>query len=212
MNADMSLGAIEIDEVEQGSPEWKEAKRGIVSASNFHKVLAGGDGKTRRGYMRRIVGEIVSGQPADDYRNPDMDRGNVMEPEIRSQFAFLYDVEPKRVGFVRRRFGKWWIGASPDSLVGDDEIVEYKSMRPDLMLELMERNRPPGEHVAQCQGTMMVTGRMRASLLIGYSGMRPLRFKIARDSSFQARLLVGLATFLEEADAMCEWYEKWRPK
>lgn len=43
---------VEIFNCEQGSDAWHEARRGIVTASNFSKILAKGEGKTRATYMR----------------------------------------------------------------------------------------------------------------------------------------------------------------
>jgi len=208
------LGEIEVDDVIQGSAEWRQAKLGIPSASNFARVMAGGRGGepsvTRADYLDDLAGEAISGEAAEDFKSAAMERGNVMEPEMRSQYAFLYDVAPQPAGFFRRRFGKWWIGASPDSLVGEDEVVEYKSMIPRLLLRLMENPRVPPEHMPQCQGTLLVTGRQVCNLTIGYRGMRPVRFRVRRDPSYQARLLVGLHTFLEELDQRVEWARKWR--
>lgn len=53
--------AVEIIDCEQGTPAWHEARRGIVTASNFSKILAKGEGKVRATYMRTLAGEIITG-------------------------------------------------------------------------------------------------------------------------------------------------------
>jgi len=40
---------------EQGTDEWKQEKVGYASSSNFHKILAKGEGLTRAGYLQQLV-------------------------------------------------------------------------------------------------------------------------------------------------------------
>ena len=47
------------DEIEQGTPDWFECRRGIPTASKFATVMAKGEGKTRSEYMRKLAGEIL---------------------------------------------------------------------------------------------------------------------------------------------------------
>lgn len=161
--------AIEIINVEQGTREWHEARAGIPTASCFHMVLASGKtpgsrSLTRDKYMRTLAGEIITGQCVEGYRSADMDRGHVMEAEIRRQYAFEQDVEPKLIGFVRNGSK----GYSPDSFIGDDGLFEAKSKLPDLLIECLLADRFPPEHRAQCQGGLWVSEREWCDIAIGW--------------------------------------------
>ena len=115
---------VEIIDCEQGSPEWYQARLGIPTASCFKDVKAQGEGKVRSTYMRRLAGEIITGQPAETFRSPEMERGSRMEDEARANYIFGWNnTRPTRVGFVRRAY----VGCSPDALLGDDGVLEIKT-------------------------------------------------------------------------------------
>src|ERR1700761_6196992 len=92
---------IEIFTFEQGTEEWRQARLGIPTASEFAAVKAKGEGKTRRTYMMKLIGEIMTGEPSEGFNNGHMDRGKEMEPDARNLYAFRMDVEPVQVGFIR---------------------------------------------------------------------------------------------------------------
>jgi hypothetical protein len=206
---------VEIIDVEQGTPDWWAAKLGIPSASNFSAVLAGGDGKTRSLYMRKLAGEIVWGHQREDYRNADMDRGNAMEPHLRATYALMKNAEPKMVGFVKRTLKTGFAGYSPDAFVGDDGLLEVKSAAPHVLIEIMRANRVPPEHLPQAHGGMLVTGRAWCDVIIGfeaapgYPGAEPPVFRVRRDTGYIARLELALETFNADLIQMVEWVRRW---
>src|SRR5690606_40275490 len=66
---------------------------------------------SRDKYLRQLAGEILTEEPAPEgYSNGFMERGKLLEEDARSLFAFMRDVEPEVVGFLRN--GRK--GASPD--------------------------------------------------------------------------------------------------
>lgn len=146
---------IEIFDCEQGSAEWHRCRLGIPTASEFKSVLAKGEGKMRRTYLMKLLGERFTGEPADNYSNGYMDRGHAMEEEARNAYAFMHDAEITRVGFIRNS-GK---GCSPDGLIGSDGMTEVKTKLPHLQLEAMFAGKLPSEHQAQVQGALWVAER-----------------------------------------------------
>ncbi len=190
---------------EQGSERWKAAKLGVPSASMFSAVMAGGDGKTRTKYLKQLAGEAVSGREREDFKSKAMERGNAMEPELRGLYAMIANTEPKPCGFFKCKVGRGFAGASPDSLIGDDGQLEIKSAAPDLLIDILKCDRVPPEHVAQLQGSLLVTGRAWVDLAIGYGGMPMLRKRVKRDESAIARLRVGLEQFNDELNDLVAW-------
>jgi YqaJ-like viral recombinase domain len=164
---------LEFFDIPQGTPEWYAIRKGCITASAFKKVMAKGEGKTRDEYMRALAAEVITGQPIETYTNEDMNRGKKLEPAIRNSWCMDHGLNPddpavvKQVGFVK----KGVIGCSPDLLIRQDGLVEFKSMRPDLLLHVlrMGSNSPdwfPPEHRWQIQGNLWVTGRQWAVLCI----------------------------------------------
>jgi len=146
-------------DIEQGTPEWIAVRAGIPTASMYATVMAqgrgGGDSKTRRTYMLKLAGERLTGEPMDNYSNGHMERGHEHEPLARESYAFLTGTKPEQVGFIRSGD----TGASPDSLVGEDGLVEIKSKLAHLHLEVLLSDAVPPEHTAQIQGQLWVAER-----------------------------------------------------
>src|SRR3546814_2724927 len=66
----------------------------------------------------------------------------------------MRDVEPVQIGFIRR--GP--VGCSPDSLVGDDGLLEIKTKLGHLQIEVLESGAMPSDHYAQVQGQLWISG------------------------------------------------------
>src|ERR1700743_3405271 len=96
---------IEIFDCEQNSPEWFAARAGIPTASEFKTIVGvkkdAKDKLTRQKYMRKLAGEIMTGEVVEGFKNGHMDRGHAMEDEARNHYALIHKADPVRVGFLR---------------------------------------------------------------------------------------------------------------
>lgn len=194
---------LDILDMPQGSPEWYEVRCGVPTASRFADVMAQGEGKSRTRYLRDIVGERLSQIPCESYENAAMARGKRMEELARQAYVESTFQDCRQIGFARRtallRYDV--VGASPDLLVGDDGLAEFKSTSPHLLIEVLERGARgfPPEHRAQCQGTMLVTDRRWCDLVLFWPGFPPCKFRVERDDRYCSELVAGLETFCFEA-------------
>lgn len=188
---------LEIFDFEQGSADWFECRRGIPTASNFAALLAKGEGKTRRSYLLKLAGEAITGELAEAYTNAHMERGHVMESEARALYAFAQDVEPAPVGFMRR--GR--AGASPDSLIGSDGLLEIKTKLPHLQLDVLDRGKLPSEHVAQVQGQLWISGREWCDFVSYWPRLPPFIIRVHRDEKYIDTLRQSVAEFVAELDS-----------
>lgn len=204
---------MKIIDCQQGTPEWNAARAGIPTASEFSTVLAskgrGKDGEsvTRRRYIHKLAGERITGEPAESYTNQFMDRGHVMEPLAREDYAFIKDVEPLLVGFVTTDDGM--AGCSPDSLIGDAGALEIKTAAPHILLEHMFKGEFPAEHKAQTQGVLWVAERDWIDLLIYWPKMKPFIVRAQRDEAYIADLAKAVAAFNEEVAAVVDQYQRY---
>jgi hypothetical protein len=108
-----------------------------------------------------------------------------MEPEAVAHYEAVKKTTVKRVGLGINFSGLKRCGASPDGLVGFDGGLETKTMRPDLMIALLERGpAPPAEHRAQVQGNMMVWERGWWDFKIFYPGMPDFTVRVMRDDAY----------------------------
>ena len=199
------MAPLDIIDCEQNSPEWVQARLGIVTASNFAAVLAKGEGKTRATYMRKLAGEIITGEVMPSYTNAAMERGHAMEQEAIDKFAFLHDMHPHELGFMRR--GR--VGASPDRVIYWDQdaihaLIEAKSKEPHILIECLERGKLPPEHVAQTQGQLWVSDVDMCHFIAYWPGMPLFHVEVKSDIAYHDRLANECGAFVEELDAMVD--------
>jgi hypothetical protein len=189
---------IEIFEGDQGTDEWKALRRGLPTASMFKVLMVKNDTKAgRTTYLHKLAGERITGESMENFSNEAMEDGKDKEPQLRADYAFLRDCEPRQVAFIRN--GK--CGASPDGLINDDGMLEIKRAAPHILIPMLlkakeDPNYFPSIHYAQCQGGLMVSGRQWCDLLVGYPKMpRPLIVRTERNDSYIQELRNAVDVF-----------------
>src|SRR5574338_1695828 len=189
---------------DQGSEEWIKARLGIPTASEFHTVMAAGKGgaesRTRRTYMLKLAGEILTGEQMESYSNHHMERGKAMEAEARDLYAFMRDVSPECVGFIRNGNK----GCSPDSLVGSDGMAEIKTKLPHLQVDCLLGQRVPPEHIAQCQGALWVAEREWIDFVSYWPGLPLHIHRTYRDENYISKLAEAVDQFSVELTQVVE--------
>ena len=200
--------APEIINCDQNSPEWYEARRGIPTASSFSSILAKGQGKMRDTYMRKLAGEIISKKPASNYTNRQMERGHEMEDEARNYYDLMTNNNPELVGFIRN--GRK--GCSPDSLIGNNGLLEIKTQEAHLLIQTILKDQVPPEHKAQLQGQLWVSEREWVDLIVYWPGMPPFIKRVTRDVAYIANLKLEVERFLEDLDAMVAKVSQYQPR
>lgn len=192
------MNAPQIINCEQNTPEWFHARKGIPTASAFGDVLAKGEGKTRRAYLLKLAGEVITGEPMESFSNANTDRGHAMEADARDLYAFQTGAQLDRVGFIRN--GR--TGCSPDCLIGDDGGLEIKTKFPHLLIDLILKDEFPAEHKAQVQGTLWVTGRQWWDLAVYWPGIPLFVKRVTRDEAFIQTLSAEIDRFNTDLDAI----------
>ena len=111
--------------MEQGSELWHQYKCGKISASHISDVMAKGKGTTRKNYLARMVAERMSNTPIETFSSGAMLWGIETEPLARKAYSFKKSVEVLEVGFIDHPEIEGY-GVSPDGLVGETGMVEFK--------------------------------------------------------------------------------------
>jgi hypothetical protein len=200
---------MQIIECDQGTPEWFAARAGIPTASMFKTVMAvgprGGKSATRVDYLNKLAGEILTGEPMDNYVSSDMERGKLMEDEARDLYAFMNGIEPQRVGFIRN--GNQ--GASPDSLIGDNGGLEIKSAAAHIQIERLLAADLPSEHKAQVHGSLWIAEREWWDFA-SYSPKLPLFVKrVYRDEDYIKSIALAVELFNVELQQTVEYIRRY---
>ena len=140
--------------IEQGSDEWHELRKGKLTASNATAIGANGSGlKT---YCENIALDTV-GFEKDNYINDVMERGNILEPIARTAYEFENNVSIKEVGFIMNdKYPN--VGVSPDGLIEDNGGCEIKARNNNKHFSLILGNVKEIPY-NQIQMTLLITER-----------------------------------------------------
>ena len=150
------------NELMQGGDEWRQIRRGIITASRVKDTLTPKGALAKNDKSRAIVfqllAERVTDSSDDEFCGGDMERGNMFEIPAREKYNEKY-AKVKECGFVTRDLGNSIIGYSPDGLVGDDGLIEIKCPRIAKHIGIIARNQMPFEYMPQIQAGLFVTKR-----------------------------------------------------
>lgn len=189
---------VHIIDCEQNSQEWYDARRGIPTASEFAAIMSNGRGKaeslTRRTYLNKLAGEILTGEGMPHVSTFDMERGKAMEAEARKLYAFMTDSEPRQVGFIRNGDK----GASPDSLILTDGGLEIKTKLPHLQIDVLRRDELPDDHKAQVFGSMWVAEREWWDFVSYWPSLPVFIKRVYRDEAYIKEIATAVDIFNEE--------------
>ena len=200
---------IELPDLIQGTDEWLDQRRGIVTASVVGKLLTStrkvASNDTSRAVVATLVAERITGWTDPVYMSDDMLRGTEDEPRAVDVYAEHF-APVTSTGFMVRDDWGFRIGYSPDGLVGDDGLIEVKSRRAKKQLQTILEDAVPAENMAQIQCGLLVSGRAWCDY-VSYCGGMPLYVKrVHPDPEFFKVIVEAVRTFEENAAAMVDLY------
>lgn len=97
---------------EQRTPEWHEARNGVITGTGLKKIL--GTPKVRENYFYEILAERLSIESNDE--ESALDRGVRLEEDCVKEFEQSTKLKVERKGLCLSDTSKW-IGNSPDGLI-----------------------------------------------------------------------------------------------
>lgn len=192
-----------VENFEQGSPEWLKARCGVVTASNFAKIITPGGkevkSKGRDDYMLDLIHEKLTGEPASSYQSEAMLRGQELEPQARDAFCFMMDKDVQEVGLVYKNEDKT-ISCSPDGLIGVNEGLEIKCMLHKAHLTTLIEQSYPSIYKPQLQGCMWVTGRDSWWFMAYHPDHKPFICQVMRDDIYIEKMEYFVGRFIAEME------------
>lgn len=176
---------MKILDVPQLSPEWWEARCGVATASQFHRIITPKKGDLSASameYINELVADRIAQHPkcmTEKPMTPAMRYGSETEPEARDWYAFDREVDVRQVGFCLSDCGRF--GASPDGLIGDDGGLELKCPEAKTHVGYLLGQKLPDEYKAQVHGSLIVTGRAWWDFVSYARGFPPLVVRVTPD-------------------------------
>ena len=186
--------------VEQSSPEWFAARVGMISASNFSKIITSTGKKSTSAttYMNSLIAETLMGRKINTHQADAMTRGIEMEAEARQYYELVTGFEASEVGLVYKDENKR-VSCSPDGLIGDFGL-EIKSPLPSTQIKYLLSGKLPSEYKSQVQGSMYVTGLSKWDFLSYRPEINHLLVTVEYDEVFTSKLDEYLTEFIGEMD------------
>jgi len=201
---------LELPDLVQGSDEWLEQRRGMVTASVIGKLLTPTGRVASNDYSRaltaQLVAERITGYVDAQHVTDDMLRGHEEEPRARDLYSERY-APARESGFLIRDEGTWRLGYSPDGLVGDDGLIEVKAPRAKKHLTTILSGEVPPEHMPQLQAGLFVSGREWIDFLSFYGGMPMWRKRVYPDPQWFEAIEAAVTAFEANAARMVAEYE-----
>jgi len=146
-------------DVQQNSDAWHELRLGKATASNFAVIMANAPnafGDPAKRYALQIALERITGRKATyGFSNDHMERGNEQEPLARMIYEDLFFADVSNGGF----FDCGEYGDSPDGLIGDEGVIEIKSVIASTHWATRRRGTYDPAYRWQMVGHLDCTGR-----------------------------------------------------
>lgn len=197
--------------IEQGTEEWHDARRGIITASVVGKLLTPtlkvADNDYSRGLTTSLAAERITGWTEDTPMTSDMWRGVEHEPFARDAYSQHY-APVTEVGFMVRTEDDWTLGYSPDGLVGDDGLIEIKSPRAKTHVRTILADEVPAHYMAQLQAGLLVSGRKWIDFVSFVAGMPLYRKRVEPEPAWFDAITAACVAFEVNAAQIVADYEK----
>lgn len=203
MNAPQPIRGPKIHcEFEQGSQRWLEARCGLLTASEFDRILTPtlkiADNPKTRAHLWEMAAQRITGYVEPQYISDAMLRGQEDEILAREDYAKRF-APVQQCGFVTNDKWGFTLGCSPDGLVGDDGLIECKSSCQKLhvqrIVEHAETGKAPEEFMLQMQGIMLVTERSWCDLVLRCGGLPQKRIRVEAEPDIQSAIVDAAAKF-----------------
>jgi hypothetical protein len=207
----MHHDAIIHEDLEQGSPEWLAARRGLMTASEMNLVLTPtlkiSNNEKTRAHVYEIAAQRITSWTEPSYVGDAMLRGHADEITARDLYSDRYEpVEEK--GFITRDFGGFTLGYSPDGCgIVSNMGIECKSRVHKHHLETIVLNQVPIEYRLQVQTGLLVTGWDYMSYTSFCAGMVMWVIPVLPDPVYKEAIMLASAKFELEVRACIAAYD-----
>jgi len=188
-----------LNSFEQGSPEWKQARAGKVTASRAKdardRLKSGAASGKQIAYACQVALERVSHQPADaTFENWQMREGHVQEPIARAAYERSTGNLVDEVGAFATDDDLFLY--SPDGLIDGDGLLEVKTLFSPERIMTIVGNGDVCDFIDQCMFGLWLTGRQWIDLVVWVPALEHLSVKrIARDDDYIEAMEADLIAF-----------------
>ncbi|MDK2085801.1 lambda exonuclease family protein [Campylobacter coli] len=177
-----------IIDLEQGSHEWLNFRKGKIGAS----MVASCVGIKGAFNSKEEAREIILGLK-EVYQNKAMRRGNEYEPLIRARVEFLHSVSITPV--VLQSLENEMFIASLDGIDENGIIYEFKYSQDEY--DFIKRNKKPSDkYYAQVQFGLYISGKEKCIFVAINKEEEIVECEVLRDEAYQEWLIKSVKQFI----------------
>lgn len=170
-----------IYDVEQGSQEWHDARRGVITATRAKDLLAKtsrGFAKSRENTISKIAFERMNAVSIPRVEGAQQRRGHEFEAEAANVYEFETGLTTAVCGFMLHDNYDVF-GCSPDRLVGEDGMLEIKVPSAiEKHVDYLRNESHADEYHGQILHQLYVSGRKWVDL-VSYNDGAPPNLQLA---------------------------------
>lgn len=163
-------------EVTQGSDEWHDIRRGVITASSMKLLLTPtlkiAHNEKVRSHAWELLAQRITNYTEPQFIGDHMLRGQIDELTARDLYSKTY-APVTQMGFIINDQWGFVIGCSPDGLVGDDGMIECKSRLQKFQVETIATMTMDPDFMLQVQASLLVTQRKWCDF-VSYCGGLPM--------------------------------------
>jgi predicted phage-related endonuclease len=210
LNAPFIPAGVQIHcDFDQGSERWLQARCGLLTASEFDRILTPtlkiADNVKSRAHLWEIAAQRISGYVEPQYISDAMLRGQEDEIIARDLYSKNY-AEVAQCGFVTNSKWGFTLGCSPDGLVGEDGLIEVKSRCQRFQVQTICDGEMPEDFLLQVQGELLVTERQWCDFISFSGGLPMVTMRIEPDPAVQEAIIDAAAKFESRINqVVAEW-------
>lgn len=198
-------------DVEQGSEEWHALRCGLLTASDVKLIITPtlkiASNDKERAHLYELMAQRITGYTEPSYISDDMLRGMDDEIDARAIYDETYG-DVLECGFIKRDFGAFTLGYSPDGMVGTAGLIEVKSRRAKYQLEAILTDEVPMDYMLQLQTGLLVTGREWIDYISYSAGLPMYTKRVLPNETMHAAILDAAAKFHEKLDGLLAVYNQ----
>lgn len=183
-----------IDELEQGTPEWRMWRRGVIGASDAAAIIGENPWSSRQtlleeklGIQKEFEGNAITRE------------GQQLEEPARKSLEKLFNhkLSPTVVQDANEPF----LAASLDAIDESRNHVYEIKCGVKAFERTYQSRSVPGYYVAQLQHILMVTELKEIVFAVYRPGLSPVTINVKRDNAYIKRLRIAEIEFVSELKA-----------
>ena len=182
---------------------------GSLGGSTISSAVAKGEGKQRKSLMYALVGELLAGQKRETFKTQPMLDGLAYEEEARQLYSLITDNVVEQIAMFKYDPYRHY---SPDGVIGDDGLLELKTVIPSTWVEYKITGSIPTDYRRQMQYGLFISGRLWCDYAVYCPAIKevlPLIIRrLVRDEKEIAELDEGSKSFIGEMLEMLDRVKK----